>query len=78
MSLTMNSTIIELSAHPSNFQCCRGLTQRGAWGQSLAKIDVKITLQNSHFSKFHYIHLPFCITSIPIKMFTLVTQLTKL
>ena len=41
--------------------------------------DVKITTvtQNSHFSKFHYIHLPSCITSIPITLFTLVSQLSK-
>ena len=36
-----------------------------------------ITYTNSHFSKFHYIHLPSCITSKPIPLFTLVTQLLK-
>ena len=44
---------------------------------SLAKIDVKITTQNSHFSNFQYIHLPSCIPSIPIPLLTLVTQLSK-
>ena len=39
------------------------------------QIDVKITNQNSHFSKFKYIHLSSCITSIHIPLFTLVTQL---
>ena len=43
----------------------------------MAKIDVKFTTQNSHFSKFQYIHLPSCITSIPIPLSTLVTQLLK-
>ena len=32
--------------------CPQGIEQRGAWGWSLAKIDVKITTPNSYFSKF--------------------------
>ena len=40
-------------------------------------LDGKITTPNSHFSKFHYIHLPSYITFIPIPLFTLVTQLSK-
>ena len=44
---------------------------------SSEKTAVTIKTQNSHFSKFQYIHLPSCITSIPIPLFTLVTQLSK-
>ena len=57
--------------------CPQGIEQRGVWGWSSAKIDVKITTQNSHFSKFQYIHLPSCITSIPTLLSTLDTQLSK-
>ena len=46
-------------------------------GLEFGQIHVKITTQNSHFSKFKYIHLPSCITSIPITLFTLVIQLRK-
>ena len=49
----------------------------GSLGLEFGQIDVKITTQNSHFSKVQYIHLPPCITSINIPLFTLVTQLSK-
>ena len=49
----------------------------GSLGLEFGQIDVKITTQNSHFSKVQYIHPPPCITSIPIPLFTLVTQLSK-
>ena len=68
----MNSTTKELLIHACNFVL--KVLDREAPG-ALAKIVVKITTQNCHFSKFQYIHLPFCITSIPISLFTLVTQL---
>ena len=68
----MNSTIKELLVHACNFVL--QVLDREAPG-ALAKIDVKITTQNCQFSKFQYIHLTFCITSIPISLFTLVTQI---
>ena len=43
----------------------------------MAKIDVKIATQNCHFSKNQCIYLHSCITSVPIRLFTLVTQLSK-
>ena len=73
MNLTMNSTIIELSVHACNFV----LKVLHREEPKLVKIDVKITTQKSHLSKFHYIHLPSCVTPIPIPLFTLVTQLSK-
>ena len=76
MNLTMNSTIIELSVHACNFvveELHREEPGARVWPKLMLKLHPKIAI----FSKFHYIHLPSCITSIPIKMFTLVTQLTK-
>ena len=72
MNLTMKYTIIEFSVHPCNFVF--KVLHREEPG---AGIVVTITTQNSHFSKFQYIHLPSCITFIPIPLFTLVTQLSK-
>ena len=68
----MNSTTKELLVHACNFVL--KVLDREAPG-ALAKIVVKITTQNCNFSKFQYIHLSFCITFIPISLFTLVTQL---
>ena len=67
MNLTINSTIIELSVNVCNFVQC--IAERSL-GLEFGQIDVKITTQNSHFSKFKYIHLPSCITSILIPLFT--------
>ena len=76
MNLTINSTIIQLSVHACNF-VLKLLHREEPGARVWPKLDVKITTPNSHFSKFHYIHLPSCITSIPIPLFTLVTQLSN-
>ena len=76
MNLTMNSTIIELSVHACNFflkVLDRDEPGARVWPKLMLKLQPKIAI----FLKFHYIHLPSCMTSIPIPLFTLVTQLSK-
>ena len=72
----MNSTIIELSVHTCNFVLKvlhREEPRARVWPKLMLKLQPKIAI----FSKFHYIRLPSCITSIPMPLFTLVTQLSK-
>ena len=76
MNLTMNITIIELSFHACNF-ALKVLDREEPGARVKAKINVKITTQNCHFSKNQCIYLPSCITSVPKPLFTLVTQLSK-
>ena len=76
MNLTMNSTIIEFSFHACNF-VLKVLDREEPGARVWPKIDVKISTQNCHFSKIQCIYLPSCITSVPIPLFTLVTQLSK-
>ena len=77
MNLTMNSTITELSVYAWKF-VLKVLHREEPGARVWPKIDAKITTQNSHFLNFQYVHLLSCITSIPIPLFTLVTQLSLL
>ena len=70
MNLTMNSTIIELSVHACNF-VLKVLHREEPGARVWPKLMLKL------LPNFQYIHLPSCITSIPIPLFTLVTQLSK-
>ena len=76
MNLTMGSTIIELSIHACNF-VLKALDREGpgarVWPRLMSKLIPKIAI----FKNNQSIYLPSCITSIPIPLFTLVTQLSK-
>ena len=71
----MNSTITEFSFHACKFVLkVFDREEPGArlWQKLMSKLEPKIAL-----SKRERIYLPFCITSVPIPLFTLVTQLSK-
>ena len=68
--------IIELSVHACNF-VVKVLHREESGARFWSKLMLKLQPEKSHFSKFHYIHLPSCIISMPIPLSTLVTQLSK-
>ena len=65
MNVTMDSTIIKLSVHACNF-VLKVLDGEEPGARFWPKL----------MSKFQYIYLPSCITSIPIPLCTIVTQLS--
>ena len=72
----MNSTIIEFSFHACNFVLkVLDREEPGArfWQKLMSKLQPKIAI----FQKNQCMYLPSCITSVPIPLFTLVTQLSK-
>ena len=77
MNLTMNSTVIEFSFHACNFVLkVLDREEPGArvWQKLMSKLQPKIAI----FQKFSVSTcLLACITSVPIPLFTLVTQLSK-
>ena len=71
MNLTMTSTIIELSVHACNFVfkvLHREEPGARVWSKMMLKLQPQIVIFQNFTS---------CITSIPIPLFTLVTQLSK-
>ena len=76
MNLIMNLTIIEVLFHACNFALkVLGREEPGARVEPklMSKLQPKIAM----FKKNQCIYLPSCITSVPMPLFTLLTQLSK-
>ena len=76
MNLTMNSTVIELSFHTCNF-VLKVLDREEPWARVWQKLMSKLQPKIAIFQKNHCIYLPSYITSVPIPLLSLVTQLSK-
>ena len=74
MNFTMNSTIIQLSFHACNF-VLKVLDREEPGGRFWSKLMSKLQPKIAIFQK---ISVPSCITSVPMPLITLVTQLSKL
>ena len=78
MNLTMNDTIVELSVRACNSDFVPKLLHREEPGARVwPKLMLKLQPNIVFFLNFQYIHLPSCITSIPVPLFTSDTQLSK-